>query len=142
MDSLGSLITEKWTDPNPKECPGQVKKLAFQKKPAADSGQSSPRSNWESHVSITPPSSSLRAPLSLFFIYPKITQSSPYHSTMSSTSQSQSSADAFSLRIVTLDYYMSPPIPNLDFLYSSFQGNFLYSLKLGFSIRGSSSLFA
>ncbi|PWA74355.1 DNA-directed DNA polymerase, family B [Artemisia annua] len=28
----------------------------------------------------------------------------------------------FSVRIVSIDYYMSPPIPGLDFTYSSFQG--------------------
>ncbi|EHA8590568.1 DNA polymerase zeta catalytic subunit-like protein [Cocos nucifera] len=28
----------------------------------------------------------------------------------------------FSVRIVSLDYYMAPPIPDLDFCYSSFHG--------------------
>ncbi|ONK63447.1 uncharacterized protein A4U43_C07F15250 [Asparagus officinalis] len=40
---------------------------------------------------------------------------------MSTPSQSNGD-DAFSLRIVTLDYYMSPPIPDLGLSYSSFQG--------------------
>ncbi|PKA58464.1 DNA polymerase delta catalytic subunit [Apostasia shenzhenica] len=35
---------------------------------------------------------------------------------------SQSDSNIFSVRIVSLDYCMSPPIPDLDFCYSSFQG--------------------
>ncbi|CAN6575672.1 unnamed protein product [Malus baccata var. baccata] len=31
-------------------------------------------------------------------------------------------SDAFSVRIVSVDYYMAPPIPGLDISYSSFQG--------------------
>ncbi|KAJ0979746.1 hypothetical protein J5N97_015220 [Dioscorea zingiberensis] len=32
------------------------------------------------------------------------------------------SSDVFSLRIVSMDYYMAPPIPDLDLSYSDFQG--------------------
>ncbi|CAH1444198.1 unnamed protein product [Lactuca virosa] len=35
---------------------------------------------------------------------------------------SQSNLKIFSVRIVSIDYYMSPPIPGLDLCYSSFQG--------------------
>ncbi|KAK9291641.1 hypothetical protein L1049_019590 [Liquidambar formosana] len=35
---------------------------------------------------------------------------------------SQSALNIFSLRIVSIDYYMAPPIPDLDICYSSFQG--------------------
>nr|XP_043618935.1 DNA polymerase zeta catalytic subunit [Erigeron canadensis] len=35
---------------------------------------------------------------------------------------SQGTSKIFSVRIVSIDYYMSPPIPDLDFSYSSFQG--------------------
>ncbi|XP_024966298.1 DNA polymerase zeta catalytic subunit isoform X1 [Cynara cardunculus var. scolymus] len=35
---------------------------------------------------------------------------------------SQSDSKIFSVRIVSIDYYMSPPIPDLDLCYSSFQG--------------------
>ncbi|KAL1216430.1 DNA polymerase zeta catalytic subunit [Cardamine amara subsp. amara] len=35
---------------------------------------------------------------------------------------SQSSSNVFSLRIVSIDYYMSSPIPGYDICYSSFQG--------------------
>ncbi|XP_071725510.1 DNA polymerase zeta catalytic subunit-like [Rutidosis leptorrhynchoides] len=35
---------------------------------------------------------------------------------------SQANSKIFSVRIVSIDYYMSPPIPDLDFCYSSFQG--------------------
>ncbi|XP_019168407.1 PREDICTED: DNA polymerase zeta catalytic subunit isoform X1 [Ipomoea nil] len=35
---------------------------------------------------------------------------------------SQSDLKTFSVRIVSMDYYMSPPIPGLDISYSSFQG--------------------
>lgn len=35
---------------------------------------------------------------------------------------SQDDAKIFSVRIVSLDYYMAPPIPDLDICYSSFQG--------------------
>ncbi|KAG2695557.1 hypothetical protein I3760_07G018400 [Carya illinoinensis] len=35
---------------------------------------------------------------------------------------SQSEPNVFSLRIVSIDYYMAPPIPGLDICYSSFQG--------------------
>uniref|UniRef100_A0A6N2LZS6 Uncharacterized protein n=1 Tax=Salix viminalis TaxID=40686 RepID=A0A6N2LZS6_SALVM len=37
-------------------------------------------------------------------------------------SQSTSSLKIFSLRIVSIDHYMSPPIPGVDVCYSSFQG--------------------
>ncbi|KAI3694970.1 hypothetical protein L1987_77956 [Smallanthus sonchifolius] len=36
--------------------------------------------------------------------------------------ESQPDSKIFSVRIVSIDYYMSPPIPGLDFCYSSFQG--------------------
>ncbi|XP_043708383.1 DNA polymerase zeta catalytic subunit isoform X3 [Telopea speciosissima] len=36
--------------------------------------------------------------------------------------KSQSGENVFSLRIVSIDYYMAPPIPDLDICYSSFQG--------------------
>ncbi|XP_042518598.1 DNA polymerase zeta catalytic subunit [Macadamia integrifolia] len=36
--------------------------------------------------------------------------------------KSQSGGNIFSLRIVSIDYYMAPPIPDLDISYSSFQG--------------------
>ncbi|KAA8545128.1 hypothetical protein F0562_019983 [Nyssa sinensis] len=35
---------------------------------------------------------------------------------------SQSDSNVFSVRIVSIDYYMAPPIPDLDICYSSFQG--------------------
>ncbi|KAL5983883.1 DNA polymerase zeta [Asimina triloba] len=35
---------------------------------------------------------------------------------------SQSGPSSFSMRIVSIDYYMSPPIPDLDICYSSFHG--------------------
>ncbi|XP_065852458.1 DNA polymerase zeta catalytic subunit isoform X2 [Euphorbia lathyris] len=35
---------------------------------------------------------------------------------------SQSDSKIFSLRIVSIDYYMAPPLPNIDTCYSSFQG--------------------
>ncbi|CBI36804.3 unnamed protein product, partial [Vitis vinifera] len=35
---------------------------------------------------------------------------------------SQDDAKIFSVRIVSMDYYMAPPIPDLDICYSSFQG--------------------
>ncbi|CAA7058420.1 unnamed protein product [Microthlaspi erraticum] len=35
---------------------------------------------------------------------------------------SQSGSDAFSLRIVSIDYYMASPIPGYDICYSTFQG--------------------
>ncbi|GMI88783.1 recovery protein 3 [Hibiscus trionum] len=37
-------------------------------------------------------------------------------------SNSQSDSSVFSVRIVTIDYYMAPPIPDFDICYSSFQG--------------------
>ncbi|CAK7340718.1 unnamed protein product [Dovyalis caffra] len=37
-------------------------------------------------------------------------------------SQSYDSSKIFSLRIVSIDHYMSPPIPSIDICYSSFQG--------------------
>ncbi|KAK1386104.1 DNA polymerase [Heracleum sosnowskyi] len=37
-------------------------------------------------------------------------------------SQQNSDNKVFSVRIVSIDYYMSPPIPDLDISYSSFQG--------------------
>ncbi|KAJ4968098.1 hypothetical protein NE237_014799 [Protea cynaroides] len=36
--------------------------------------------------------------------------------------QSQSGRNVFSVRIVSIDYYMAPPIPDMDICYSSFQG--------------------
>ncbi|KAK8961000.1 hypothetical protein KSP40_PGU011904 [Platanthera guangdongensis] len=36
---------------------------------------------------------------------------------------SQNDSDVFSVRIVSLDFYMSPPIPNLDSCYNSFLGS-------------------
>ena len=36
---------------------------------------------------------------------------------------SQDDAKIFSVRIVSMDYYMASPIPDLDICYSSFQGN-------------------
>ena len=38
-------------------------------------------------------------------------------------SQPADSSKIFSLRIVSIDHYMSPPIPGVDICYSSFQGN-------------------
>ncbi|CAK9168022.1 unnamed protein product [Ilex paraguariensis] len=35
---------------------------------------------------------------------------------------SQSDSKVFSVRIVSIDYYMAAPIPGLDICYSSFQG--------------------
>lgn len=35
---------------------------------------------------------------------------------------SQTDTDVFSVRIVSIDYYMAPPIPDVDICYSSFQG--------------------
>ncbi|RVW53176.1 DNA polymerase zeta catalytic subunit [Vitis vinifera] len=35
---------------------------------------------------------------------------------------SQDDAKIFSVRIVSMDYYMASPIPDLDICYSSFQG--------------------
>lgn len=35
---------------------------------------------------------------------------------------SQSGSNVFSLRIVSIDYYMASPIPGYDICYSSFQG--------------------
>lgn len=40
---------------------------------------------------------------------------------------SQSNSLVFSIRIVSIDYYMSSPIPGLDISYSSFQGYFILS---------------
>nr|XP_012569554.1 DNA polymerase zeta catalytic subunit [Cicer arietinum] len=37
-------------------------------------------------------------------------------------SDSQSNSEIFSVRIVTIDYYMAPPIPSIDICYSSFHG--------------------
>ncbi|KAK7284351.1 hypothetical protein RJT34_19096 [Clitoria ternatea] len=37
-------------------------------------------------------------------------------------SDSQSNSEIFSVRIVSIDYYMSPPIPGSDICYSSFHG--------------------
>ncbi|KHN03988.1 DNA polymerase zeta catalytic subunit [Glycine soja] len=37
-------------------------------------------------------------------------------------SDSQSNSEIFSIRIVTIDYYMAPPIPDADICYSSFHG--------------------
>ncbi|KAK7337781.1 hypothetical protein VNO77_18368 [Canavalia gladiata] len=37
-------------------------------------------------------------------------------------SDSQSNSDIFSVRIVSIDYYMAPPIPGTDICYSSFHG--------------------
>lgn len=36
---------------------------------------------------------------------------------------SQNDSDVFSVRIVSLDYYMPPPIPDLDSCYNSFLGS-------------------
>ncbi|KAM4108336.1 hypothetical protein ACB094_03G037300 [Castanea mollissima] len=36
---------------------------------------------------------------------------------------SQSDSNAFSVRIVSIDHYMAPPIHGLDISYSAFQGN-------------------
>ncbi|KAG9152213.1 hypothetical protein Leryth_016388 [Lithospermum erythrorhizon] len=36
--------------------------------------------------------------------------------------QPNSTPNIFSVRIVSIDYYMAPPIPSLDISYSSFQG--------------------
>ncbi|KAM7469400.1 hypothetical protein LguiA_007583 [Lonicera macranthoides] len=35
---------------------------------------------------------------------------------------SQSESNIFSVRIVSIDYYMAPPVPGIDICYSSFQG--------------------
>ncbi|PKI51530.1 hypothetical protein CRG98_028090 [Punica granatum] len=35
---------------------------------------------------------------------------------------SQPSSNIFSIRIVSIDYYMAPPLPGVDICYSSFQG--------------------
>lgn len=35
---------------------------------------------------------------------------------------SESDSKIFSVRIVSMDYYMAPPIPGIDISYSSFQG--------------------
>jgi len=37
-------------------------------------------------------------------------------------SDSQSSTEIFTVRIVSIDYYMAPPIPDADICYSSFHG--------------------
>jgi len=37
-------------------------------------------------------------------------------------SDSQSSTEIFTIRIVSIDYYMAPPIPDADICYSSFHG--------------------
>ncbi|XP_039025413.1 DNA polymerase zeta catalytic subunit-like [Hibiscus syriacus] len=37
-------------------------------------------------------------------------------------SNSQSDSSVFSVRIVSIDHYMAPPIPDFDICYSSFQG--------------------
>jgi hypothetical protein len=39
---------------------------------------------------------------------------------MSSSSPSGTPSQVLSVRIVSLDYYMAPPIPGLDFSYSPF----------------------
>lgn len=36
--------------------------------------------------------------------------------------ESQGNSKVFSVRIVSIDYYMAPPIPDVDIAYSSFQG--------------------
>ncbi|KAL7205227.1 hypothetical protein ACSBR2_018208 [Camellia fascicularis] len=41
---------------------------------------------------------------------------------MEEDSQPYSNSNIFSVRIVSIDYYMAPPIPDLDISYSSFQG--------------------
>ncbi|KAI8027476.1 DNA polymerase zeta catalytic subunit [Camellia lanceoleosa] len=41
---------------------------------------------------------------------------------MEEDSQPYSNSNIFSVRIVSIDYYMAPPIPELDISYSSFQG--------------------
>ncbi|XP_039129242.1 DNA polymerase zeta catalytic subunit isoform X3 [Dioscorea cayenensis subsp. rotundata] len=41
---------------------------------------------------------------------------------MASAPPENPSSDVFSLRIVSIDYYMAAPIPDLDFSYSDFQG--------------------
>lgn len=35
---------------------------------------------------------------------------------------SQGDSKVFSVRIVSIDYYMAPPIPDFDISYSTFQG--------------------
>ncbi|KAM7473768.1 hypothetical protein LguiB_021011 [Lonicera macranthoides] len=35
---------------------------------------------------------------------------------------SQSESNIFSVRIVSIDYYMAPPVPGIDICHSSFQG--------------------
>lgn len=40
-------------------------------------------------------------------------------------SQENTNNTIFSVRIVSIDYYMSPPLPDLDISYSSFQGSTL-----------------
>ncbi|KAL4556311.1 hypothetical protein LXL04_038958 [Taraxacum kok-saghyz] len=50
---------------------------------------------------------------------------------------SQPDLNIFSVRIVSIDYYMSPPIPGLDLCYSSFQGiytNEFYFIYLGITV--------
>uniref|UniRef100_A0A2P2IQ32 DNA polymerase zeta catalytic subunit n=1 Tax=Rhizophora mucronata TaxID=61149 RepID=A0A2P2IQ32_RHIMU len=41
---------------------------------------------------------------------------------MAASAGSQSDSKIFSVRIVSIDHYMAPPIPGVDICYSSFQG--------------------
>lgn len=43
---------------------------------------------------------------------------------------SQDDSKVFSVRIVSIDYYMAPPIPDFDISYSTFQGLFVSYLMI------------
>ena len=47
---------------------------------------------------------------------------------------SQSESRVFSVRIVSIDYYLAPPIPGLDISYSSFQGKVHFSFVLCYAL--------
>lgn len=47
---------------------------------------------------------------------------------------SQSESSVFSVRIVSIDYYLAPPIPGLGVSYSSFQGKVHFSFALCYGL--------